>query len=97
MGSVYKRKGKGNNYYISWYDHEGKRKTECTNQTDKAAARRILNKKETDAALKRSGTVDAALEGISLESKRTIEEHLINFSNKMRTEGRGDEHINQNA
>ena len=54
MATVFKRGGKSNRsgwYYISYTDHDGKRKTRSSRTTDKATAERIANKLKTDAAL----------------------------------------------
>ena len=64
MASVYKRGGpraKGP-WLTSWIDHTGERKTISTRTTDKATALRIAAKYEADAALRRDGVVDPALE-----------------------------------
>ncbi len=68
MATVFKRGGKNNRggaYYISWYDHTGKRRTKSARTTDKATADRITAKLEADAALRREGVIDAALDAIS--------------------------------
>jgi hypothetical protein len=44
MAAVFKRGGKTNRggcYYVSWFDHDGKRQTRSTRTTDKATAERI--------------------------------------------------------
>ena len=79
MGSVFKRGGRenrGGSYYVSWYDHAGKRQTKNSKTTDKATAERIVAKYEADAALRREGVVDAQLDSIVEQSRRTVESHL---------------------
>jgi len=96
MASVFKRGGKNNRggpYYIQWKDHNGRRQTKCANTTDKASAERIAKKLEADAALRRDGVIDPALDAISKESQRTIDAHLADFEAKMRAAGRSDDHV----
>ena len=95
MASVFKRGGKRvkGYWYASWHDHNGQRRTKCTRTTDKATAERIARKKEADAALRRDGVIDAALEGISAQSQRSIESHLADFESKLRATNRTDKHI----
>ena len=95
MASVFKRGGKKAKgyYYASWSDHNGKRQTKCTRTTDKGTAERIANKYETDAALRRDGVIDPALDAIGKESQRTIEAHLTDYESKLRTASRTDKHI----
>ena len=98
MASVFKRGGKANRrgyYYVSWNDHQGRRSTECTRTTDKATAERIVAKYEADAALRRDGVIDPALDTISKESQRTIESHLTDFESKLRVAGRTDDYVNR--
>jgi len=94
MASVFKRGGKRAKgyWYASWFDHTGKRRTKCTQTTDKATAERIVRKHEADAALRRDGVIDPTLDAISKEARRTIESHLTDFEAKMRTAGRSGEH-----
>lgn len=95
MASVFKRGGKKAKgpYYVTWTDHTGKRMTKCTNTTDKASAERIVRKYEADAALRREGVIDAALDSINKQANRSIESHLADFENKMLTANRTAKHI----
>ena len=81
MASVFKRGGKKAKgyWYVQWFDHNGKRRTKCTKTTDKATAERIARNYESDAALRRDGVIDPALDAISKESQRSIESHLADF------------------
>lgn len=86
MASIFKRGGKKNRdgrWYIEYFDENGKRKTVSSRTTDKAAAQRIANKLEADAALRREGVIDRHLDAVSTQAKRTIEEHLRDFEAKM--------------
>ena len=95
MASVFKRGGKKAKgyFYVQWYDHTGKRRTKCTQTTDKATADRIARKHEADVALRRDGVIDPALDAISKESQRSIESHLSDFESKLRAANRTDKHI----
>ena len=95
MASVFKRGGKKAKgyWYVSWTDHNGKRSTKCTFTTDKATAERIARKHEVDAALRRDGVIDPALDAISRESQRSVESHLADYENKLRAANRTDEYI----
>ena len=52
MATIYKRGGKGQRggrYYISYFDHKGKRQSRSARTSDKATAERIAAKLEADA------------------------------------------------
>ncbi len=95
MASVFKRGGSRTKgyWYASWRDHSGKRQTKCTRTTDKATAERIAHKHEADAALRREGVIDPALDDISRESQRTITSHLNHFQSKLRAANRTEKHV----
>jgi len=95
MASVFKRGGKKAKgpYYASWTDHTGKRVTKCTSTTDKATAERIARKYEADAALRREGVIDPAVDTINREGNRLLESHLADFENKMLAANRTAKHI----
>jgi len=96
MATVFKRGGKNNRggyYYVSWFDHTGRRRTACTRTTDKASAERIAAKHEADAALRRDGVIDPTLDSISRESQRTVDGHLIDFEAKIRAANRTEGHV----
>ena len=98
MTSVYKRGGKANRtgcYYMSWHDHRGRRHSKSSKTTDKAAAERIAAKLEADAALRRDGVIDAAMEQITQQSQRTIESHLGDYEAKITAAGRTEGHVNR--
>jgi integrase len=100
MGSVFKRGGKknrGGNYYVSWFDHTGKRQSKSAKTTDKATAERIAAKLESDAALRRDGVIDPALDGISQESQRSVESHLSDYKAKLQAANRTEDHIESTA
>ena len=95
MATVFKRGGKKAKgyWYVQWYDHNGKRRSQCTHTTDKATAERIARKHEADAALRRDGVIDPTLDAISKESQRSIEAHLTDYESKLRAANRTEKHI----
>ena len=97
MASVFKRGGKKakGNWYAAWTDHTGKRRTQCTHTTDKSTAERIARKFEADAALRRDGVIDPALDAISSESQRPLEDHLTDFESRLRSAGRTDQYVRE--
>src|SRR3954451_19230488 len=98
MAGIFKRKPRGKakrpqKWYADWIDENGKRRFKCTNTTDAAAAQRIANKFEADAALRRDGVIDAQLEGICDQSRRTIESHLADYEAKYQAAGKDAAYI----
>jgi len=96
MATVFKRGGRGNRsgkYYITYRNHTGRRVTRSARTTDKAAATRIASKLEADAALRRDGVIDPALDAIGRESQLAIDEHLTDYEAKLRSAGRTERHI----
>jgi len=96
MATVYKRGGKNNRggrYYISYFDHQGQRVSRSARTTDKATAERIAAKLEADAALRRDGVIDPALDTQKVEAQRSISAHWADFEAKMRVSGRDAKHI----
>jgi len=67
--------------------------TRSTRTTDKATAKRIANKNEAAAALRRDGVIEPAMEAIGSESQRSVDSHLVDFENKMRAAKRTPKHI----
>ena len=100
MGTVFKRGGqnnRGGSYYVSWFDHTRKRWTKCLKTTDKATAERVAAKLDADAALRRDGVIDPTLDSIGRESKRSIEDHLKDFTAKLRAAHRSDDYVHRTA
>jgi len=96
MATIFKRGGKGKRggrYYISYFDHKGKRQSRSARTTDKATAERIAAKLEADAALRRDGVVDPELDAICEQSRRSIESHLKDYEAKMGAGSRSVKHI----
>ena len=96
MATIFKRGGKGQRggrYYISYFDHRGKRQTRSARTTDKATAERIAAKLEADAALRRDGVVDPELDAICEQSRRSVESHVKDYEAKMRAANRASLHI----
>ncbi len=80
-------------WIAQFFDHLGKRKERSTRTTDKRAAERIVAKFVTDESMRRTGTVDAQLEAIGDQSKRTITSHLADYRAKLEASGRTPKHI----
>lgn len=96
MATVYKRGGKRNRggwYCFSYQDHDGKRITKSARTTDRAAAARIAARLEADAALRRGGLIDPALDAICEESRRSIDSHLADYEAKMKAGNRKPKHV----
>jgi len=96
MASVFKRGGKGNRggyWYVSWFDHTGKRRSKCARTTDKATAERIGAKLETEAAKRREGLIDPQLEGYVREAKRPLAELVTEYKAKLVANGRTERYI----
>ena len=97
MASVFKRGGpraKGS-WQMTWVDHTGERKSKSAKTTDKATALRIAAKYEADAALRRDGVIDPALDAIGKQSQRSIESHLDDYAAKLRAGDRTERHIGE--
>lgn len=99
MASVYKRTKNdqwgGRYWYASYRDANGQRRIHCTQTTDKAAALRIANKLEADAALRRDGVIDAAADRIAAEERRPLVDHLRDFCKALEAKGNAAEYIDQ--
>ena len=96
MASVFKRGGKGNRggyWYVSWFDHTGRRKSKCARTTDKATAEQIGAKLETEAAKRREGLIDPQLEGFVREARRPLAELVTEYKSKLVANGRTDRYI----
>jgi len=96
MATVFKRGGKDNRrgyYYVSWFDHKGRRHTKCAKTTDKAAAERLAAKLETDAMERRHGVIDATAEAIGEQMRRSIESHLADYEAKFEAAKRDRQHV----
>jgi len=91
-GSVFKRRDDGP-YVLSWYDQNGTRREHNTLQFDKQTAERILADKLSEVALRRDGIIDAKLESISIQSKRSITEHLDDFKAMLTALQRSESHV----
>ncbi len=92
QGTLFKRSDDGP-WIAQFFNHKGKRKERSTRTTDKRAAERIVAKFVTDEAMRRTGTVDAQLEAITDQSKRTIDSHLADYRAKLSASGRTVKHI----
>ncbi len=96
MASIYRRRRNGKPtgpYIAAWLDRQRQRQTASTGTTDKAAAKRIANKWEADAALRREAVIDASAELIQIQAVRSIEEHLTDFVARMKSAQRSALHV----
>ena len=97
MATVYKRGGKANRggyWYISWFDHTGKRRTVCSRTTEKATAERMAAKQEADVAARRSGVIDSTLERFGIEARRPITEHVADYKAHLEARQNTTDHVN---
>ena len=85
-GSLYKRDGHGN-WIARWFDHTGKRREASTRTTDRAAAQRILSKHIADAALRRSGVVDARTDRYADAERSPLPDHLSDWKAVLTAKG----------
>ncbi|MCC6492585.1 MAG: site-specific integrase [Pirellulales bacterium] len=96
MASVFKRGGKNNRggyWYVSWFDHSGRRRSKCAKTTDKATAEQIARKLETEAAKRREGLIDPRQEAFAREAKRPIAELVAEYKAKLVANGRTERYI----
>lgn len=84
QGSLFKSNGKGC-WIAQWHDHNGKRHVKSTRTTDKAAAKRILDKYVADVALRREGVIDPELDAFATEGRRPIERHFDDYKAYLRS------------
>lgn len=85
-GTLFQRHGRGP-WIAAWHDHNGKRHQKSTGTTDKAAARRILAKAASDAALRKSGVIDARAEAVAVQSRRPIEQQVSDWEASLDAKG----------
>jgi len=94
QGSLYKRNSNGC-WIASWYDHDGKRRTQTTRTTDKAAADRILNKRVSDASLRREGVIDARKDRFAIEGRKPLADHAEQYIEHCRRIGQDTRNVDQ--
>ncbi len=95
-GSVYQRNGRGP-FIAAWTGHDGKPRVKSTRTTDRQAAMDILSKWTGDAARRREGVIDPAIERLTIEGKRPIGEHLTDWRAFMASKGNAAKHVAQYA
>src|SRR4051795_9354800 len=93
MASVYKQADKGDYWYAKWKSHEGKWQRKCTNTTDKAAAKRIAARFESEAALRREGVIDTAKERNAVELRRPLVEHVADYKSELGSRQNTAKHV----
>ena len=91
-GTLFRRRERGN-WHISYFDATGKRRTVSTRTTDRRAAERILAKKVSDAALRRSGVIDIKQDRLSAASHQPLAEHLDAYVRHCEVAGQDPKHI----
>ncbi len=98
MAKLYKRsKVTGAPWYASYTETLPNGKTRkrriSTGTPDKATAQQILAKLQSDAAVRQHGIVDPQADAVARESTRPIEEHLVDYENKLVTAARSENYI----
>lgn len=98
MGTLFRRKDRGNTWYGQYIDAGGQRTVpRSTGTSDKATAKRILAKWESEAALRREGVIDPKQERLSTQSARPLREHLKDFRASLESSGKTEKHITATA
>jgi len=92
MATLFKRNGRGA-WRIGYFDHTGTRRWKSSRCTDKAAAQRIANKLEADAALRRESVIDARHDAFTDADRRPIEEHVADYAAALTAKGGTSKHV----
>jgi hypothetical protein len=92
MASVYKKSDKGN-YFVSWFDHTGKRREKSTRTTDRRAADQLGRKLETDAMLRREEIIDVRADRFATENRKPLREHMDAYIKHCERAGQADKNI----
>lgn len=98
MGSLFKRAdagGKGGRWYAAYTDHTGRRVVKATGTREKKSAQAILDHWESEAAKRRSGTIDPRVERATTQAARPIAEHQKEFIAKLTASGDSEKYIRQ--
>lgn len=77
-GSLYRR-FEGGPWIMSWYDETGRRHERSTKLTDFTAADRILQKHIADAALRREGVIDPAMDRLARAGRVPLAQHVADY------------------
>jgi len=93
-GSIFRRTDKGP-WLASWVGHDGRRRERSTRTTDKATARRILDKLVADAALRRDGVIDASKDRVLVEGRRPLTEHAADYLRHCGHAGQDAKHLKE--
>lgn len=93
-GSIYKRR-EGAPWVISWTEHDGQRRELNTRTVDRASALRILSKKTADAALRREGLIDPAMDRIADAARVPISDHVAAYVKHCRNIGQAEHAVAQ--
>ncbi|MGD9691098.1 MAG: tyrosine-type recombinase/integrase [Phycisphaerales bacterium] len=91
-GSLFQRTD-GGPWVGAFMDCNGKRVVRSTKTTDKASAGRILAKWVADAALRREGVIDPALDHFAVEGRKDLEAHIEAYINQCERLGLAADHV----
>jgi len=80
------------NYTVSWWSWDGKRK-KLSGGPDKDAAGSLGARMEALEMQRRRGLVDPRQERLAEESRRTLESHLVDYEAKLRAASRTENHV----
>ena len=98
MASIFKRgkdkRRKDRPYYIAFVDERGQRRT-IKGCADYAATMEIARKLESDVALRKRGVIDPSQERFAEHARRPIGEHLAEFVQRAKAEGRAKRYVQQ--
>jgi integrase len=92
MASIFKRNGAGP-WIISYFDHQGRRREKSSRTTDHKAAERIASKLEADAALRREGVIDSALDKFVEAGQRLLSDHVEDYLEHCKQSGQAKRHL----
>ena len=92
MATLIKR-GLKRTWYVRYFDHTGKRRSTSTKTTTYEAAKRIADKLEAEAAIRRERVIDPREESIAQQARRPLAEHIADYRAKLKAAGRDDHYI----
>lgn len=95
MASIFKKTPTSKTWTISYFNECGRRVTRSSGTSDKAAARRIGAKWESEVALRKSGIIDPRLEKMANAGKQSIRAAFDDYRAYMRSKGSGTDHIDR--
>lgn len=93
-GTLFQRKS-GGAWYASYYSADGRRVTRSTKTRARRPAERVLAKWLDDAALRREGVVDVAVEHIADANRRPLADHVADYLTSCNNRGLDEHHVKQ--